>query len=123
VADPARYTQDGGRDRWFETRLTWHLDRAVFSHDEIAIERLRAQARETRRHTTHQVIEALVEWQRARRRQRSELASDEEREAAALRELEATLRLDALTDGWFSRQLARSSDASAPAQLAPARTP
>ncbi|HVZ36787.1 MAG TPA: hypothetical protein VG963_30390 [Polyangiaceae bacterium] len=123
VADPARYTQDGGRDLWFETRLTWHLDRALFSHDEIAIERLRAQERETRRHTTHQVIDALVEWQRARRKQRSELTSDEEREAAALRELEATLRLDALTDGWFSRHLARSSDAATPAQLAPERAP
>lgn len=109
VTDPARFTQDGGRDLWFETRLTWRLERAIFSRDEIAIERLRAQEREARRRTTHQVLEALLDWQRARRAQRSELLHDDERDAAALRELDATLRLDALTDGWFSRHLAQAS--------------
>jgi hypothetical protein len=109
VTDPARFTQDGGRDLWFETRLTWRLERAIFSRDEIAIERLRAQEREARRRTTHQVLEALLDWQRARRAQRSELLHDAERDAAALRELDATLRLDALTDGWFSRHLAQAS--------------
>jgi hypothetical protein len=109
VTDPARFTQDGGRDLWFETRLTWRLERAIFSRDEIAIERLRAQEREARRRTIHQVLDALLDWQRARRAQRSELLHDDERDAAALRELDATLRLDALTDGWFSRHLAQAS--------------
>ena len=31
--------QDGGRDVWFEARLAWRLDSALFSKEEIAIER------------------------------------------------------------------------------------
>lgn len=106
VADPAKFTQDGGRDLWFEARLTWHLERAVFSRDEIAIERLKAQSLEQRQRLLRQVLDALMVWQRALQAQRSELLSEDEREKAALRELEATLRLDAWTDGWFSRHLA-----------------
>lgn len=108
VADPAKFTQDGGRDLWFEARLTWHLERAIFSRDEIAIERLKAQALEQRQRLLRQVLDALMVWQRARQAQGSELVGEEEREKAALRELEALLRLDALTDGWFSRHLALS---------------
>lgn len=108
VTDPAKFTQDGGRDLWFEARLTWHLERAIFSRDEIAIERLKAQALEQRQRLLRQVLDALMVWQRARQAQRSELLGEEEREKAALRELEAVLRLDAWTEGWFSRHLALS---------------
>jgi hypothetical protein len=105
VADPAHFTRDGGRDLWFEARLTWHLERGLFSRDEIAIERLKAQAIEERHKRSRQVLDALLDWQRARLALSSELLSEEERAAAALRELEALLRLDAWTDGWFSRRL------------------
>jgi len=105
LADPARFTRDGGRDLWFEARLTWHLERGLFSQDEIAIERLKSQAIEQRQQRSRQVLDALVDWQRARLARSSELLSEEERAAAALRELEALLRLDAWTDGWFSRRL------------------
>jgi hypothetical protein len=108
VTDPAKFTQDGGRDLWFEARMTWHLERAIFSRDEIAIERLKAQALEQRQRLLRQVLDALMVWQRARQAQRSELVGEEEREKAALRELEAVLRLDAWTEGWFSRHLALS---------------
>lgn len=108
VTDPAKFTQDGGRDLWFEARLTWHLERAIFSRDEIAIERLKAQALEQRQRLLRQVLDALMVWQRARQAQRSELLGEEEREKATLRELEAVLRLDAWTEGWFSRHLALS---------------
>ena len=120
VADPAKFTQDGGRDLWFEARLTWRLDRLLFSHDEIAIRRLEAQALENRRRLLRQVLEALMAWQRARQAQRSELLSEEERQAAQLRELDALLRLDAWTDGWFSRHLERTPEAEAHTRLAPA---
>jgi hypothetical protein len=120
VTDPAKFTQDGGRDLWFEARLTWRLEHALFSHDEIAIERLKAQALENRRHLLRQVLEALMDWQRARQALRSELLSEEERQAAELRELDALLRLDAWTDGWFSRHLERTPAAEAHTRLAPA---
>jgi len=75
VTDPAKFTQDGGRDLWFEARLTWHLEQVLFSHDEIAIERLKAQALESRRQLVRQVLEALPAGSgrarpRARRRSR-----------------------------------------------------
>lgn len=105
LADPARFTRDGGRDLWFEARLTWRLERGLFSQDEIAIERLKAQSIEERQKRSRQVLDALLDWQRARLALGSELLSEEERAAAVLRELEALLRLDAWTDGWFSRRL------------------
>jgi len=105
LTDPARFTRDGGRDLWFEARLTWRLERGLFSQDEIAIERLKAQAIEERQKRSRQVLDALLDWQRARLALGSELLSEEERAAAVLRELEALLRLDAWTDGWFSRRL------------------
>lgn len=119
INDPAKFTQDGGRDLWFEARLTWHLEHVLFSHDEIAIERLKAQALESRRLLVRQVLEALLGWQRARRALGSETLPEEERSAAELHELDALLKLDAWTDGWFSRHLERSRRADEPARVRP----
>ncbi len=105
--DPARFTRDGGRDLWFEARLTWRLDSALFSKDEIAIERLKAQHHEDRSRLTREVLDALSDWQRARLTLASEPLLPEERDAAELRELTALTRLDVASDGWFSRHLAR----------------
>lgn len=113
LTDPGKFTQDGGHDLWFEARLTWRLEHLVFSHDEIAIQRLKAQELETRQRLRRQVLEALVDWQRARLAQRSELLEEEQRHALELRELDAMLRLDAWTDGWFSRHLQRTSESGA----------
>jgi hypothetical protein len=120
LSDPGKFTQDGGRDLWFEARLTWRLEHVLFSHDEIAIERLKAQALESRRRQLRQVLEALLVWQRARQALGSETVSEEERQAAELRELDAVLRLDAWTDGWFSRHLERTREADAPDRFEPA---
>ena len=113
LSDPGKFTRDGGHDLWFEARLTWRLEHLVFSHDEIAIQRLKAQELETRRRLLRQVLEALLDWQRARRAQGSELLDEEQRQALELRELDAVLRLDAWTDGWFSRHLQRTSASGA----------
>jgi hypothetical protein len=109
--DPARFTRDGGRDLWFEARLIWRLDGTLFSKEEIAVERLRAQEREDRARITREVLAALLEWQQARFALLSERLLPEERDAAWLRELGALARLDVLSDGWFSRQLPGPSPA------------
>jgi hypothetical protein len=108
LADPARFTRDGGRDLWLEARLTWRLDGAIFARDEIAIMRLRAQQREEAARLTRGVLEALVAFERARRLLASASAPPEERDAAVIRQFGAVAELDVLTDGWFSRQLARA---------------
>lgn len=108
LSDPARFTRDGGRDLWFEGRLTWQLDRALFSRDELAIERLKAQLRDDRTRLVREVTDALLDWQRARFGLAAPLASEADLQAASLAELGATARLDALTDGWFSRELERN---------------
>lgn len=105
LTDPARFTQTGETDLWLEANLTWRLGRAAFHEAEIRIENMREGARKARRQRRQQVLELLVEWQRQRDRRRSRWLTDEDREGAALAALAAQLRLDALTDGWFSRYL------------------
>jgi hypothetical protein len=107
LSDPAHFSRDGGRDLWMEARLTWRLDSAIFAKDEIAIMRLRAQQREGAAQLAREVLDALLDWQRARLLLASPLASAEERDAATVRHFGAVARLDIFTDGWFSRQLAR----------------
>jgi hypothetical protein len=116
LTDPGRFTRDGGRDLWLEARLTWRLDSAIFASEEIAIMRLRAQRREEAARLAADVLEALVDWQRARLSLASETALPEERDAATVRHFGAVARLDLLTDGWFSRQLERGRP---PADSAP----
>jgi hypothetical protein len=106
LTDPGRFTRDGGRDLWLEARLTWRLDGAIFASDEIAIMRLRAQQREDSARLAREVLEALIDWQRARLALAGEAVLPEELAAAALRQFGAVARLDVLTDGWFSRYLA-----------------
>jgi hypothetical protein len=105
LTDPGRFTRDGGRDLWLEARLIWRLDSAIFARDEIAIMRLRAQQREETARLAAEVLEALVDWQRARLSLASDRARPDEQDAAAIRQFGAVARLDRLTDGWFSRQL------------------
>ncbi len=121
--DPARFTRDGGRDLWFEARLTWQLDRAVFSRDEIAIERIKADADKQRHELVRDVVAALIDWQRARYELTLEIVEPSERVAARLRELSAVARLDVLTEGWFSRWLSKRTkllrQAAGPPQTQP----
>lgn len=113
LADPGRFTQDGGRDLWFEARLAWRLDGALFSKEEIAIERLKAEHRQERARVIREVLDALLDWQRAGVVLRTEHLLPEEREAALVKEIGAVARLDVATDGWFSRYLERRRGAAA----------
>lgn len=105
ASDPARVTRSGARDLWLEARLTWRLDRALFSPDEVAIERLRWNGEQARERLARRVLRLLVEWQRAELRRHEPLLSDEQHQRAWLDALAAAAELDVLTDGWFSRRL------------------
>lgn len=119
LSDPARFTRDGGRDLWLEARLTWRLDRALFSDDEIAVERLKAQHRDERARMTREVLDALLDWQRARLRLADGALLPEEDAAAQLAELDALARLDVATGGWFSRQVSPLPALARPVPNAP----
>ncbi|MET0412209.1 MAG: hypothetical protein ABW217_12985 [Polyangiaceae bacterium] len=104
ASDPARFSQSGGRDLFFEARLTWKLDRALFSDDEVAIERLSWGTEQARERLVQRVLELLFDWQEAR----LELArplDDERYRKAWLASLRAAAELDVLTEGWFSRRV------------------
>jgi hypothetical protein len=105
--DPYRYTQAGGTSVTFEARLTWKLNRVVFSDDELHIERLRGQRAVAARALAREVLRALTAWQRAKVRAQDPELSGVERLDAALDALEAEAALDVMTDGWFSWRLLR----------------
>lgn len=101
--DPYRYSESGGAGWWVEGRATWHLDRLLFDHAELSVERIRAGRAEAAGQLARRVLELLFEWQRARLDGRDENLSDESRNAALIRASEAEVTLDVLTNGWFSR--------------------
>jgi len=101
-SDPYRYSQAGGVSIALEAQATWRLDRAVFADEEIQVEHLRRlRARQDER-LVEDVLRALFAWQRAQAGAADTEATPEERELAELRALEAEVRLDVLTGGWFS---------------------
>jgi len=107
--DPYHYSSSGGIGWLFEARLIWHLDRLIFEHDEISVERLRADREGDAAKLTSKVVETLFAWQRASLRANDPKSSTEELESAELARTEAEIVLDVLTDGWFSERLRRPS--------------
>jgi hypothetical protein len=105
ASDPARYTQSGGRDLFFEARLTWKLDRALFSDEEVAIERLSWSSEQARERLVQRVLELLFEWQEARLELAEPLLDEQRYRKAWLGSLRAAAELDVLTEGWFSRRV------------------
>jgi hypothetical protein len=102
-SDPYQYTQAGTSELLFEARLTWHLDRLVFSDQEVSIERLQNERDAAERKLVDHVLERLTSWQRSRVRAADEDSEPEVRETAELEALGAAVELDVLTDGWFSQ--------------------
>lgn len=101
--DPERVTASGGTSLWFEGRATFRLDRLVFADDEIAIERLRADRAKLEQNLAEDVLRTFEIWQRAEAALASELTEPEQRDKAEIDAAVAEARLDAWTDGWFSR--------------------
>lgn len=102
-ADPYRTQATDGASMLYEARATWRLDRLVFADEEVAIERLRCERAAERRKLTHQVLDVLATYQRARP---TAGGSVEEREERASRGAAASVTLDGLTDGLWSTLLA-----------------
>jgi hypothetical protein len=106
VTDPYRYTSDGGTDLILEARLSWRLSGLLFGQSEVAVERIRLSSAKGRADLSQAVLKALFTWQRALLRARDPDALLDESEDAALEELEAELRLNVLTGGWFTTERA-----------------
>lgn len=105
--DPQRVTTTGGASLWLEARATWRLDRLVFTDEEVALERARAQRAEQREKVSAHVLTLLFAWQRALALEDDGHASLEEHLAASLRVLETEAELDLFTGGWFTAWRAR----------------
>ena len=111
--NPYGYTQAGTSELLFEARLTWHLDRLVFSDQEVSLERLQNERDAAERKLVDHVLERLALWQRSRVRAADEDSEPEVRETAELEALGAAVELDVLTDGWFSEAIGETEDAPA----------
>jgi hypothetical protein len=111
--DPYRYTQAGASELAFEARLTWHLDRLVFSNEEVGIERLRSEWNASERKLIEHVLLQLALWQRSSVRAADVDSEPEVRQTAELEALGAAVELDVLTDGWFSQAIGESEGQAA----------
>ena len=103
--DPYRYSTAGASELAFEARLTWHLDRLVFSNEEVGIERLRSEWNASEHKLIEHVLLQLALWQRSRVRAADVDSEPEVRETAELEAIGAAVELDVLTDGWFSQAI------------------
>ena len=120
--DPYRYSTAGAAELAFEARLTWHLDRLVFSNEEVGIERLRSEWNASEHKLIEHVLLQLALWQRSRVRAADVDSEPEVRETAELEAIGAAGELDVLTAGWFSQASGQSegqaeSDPGEPAKV------
>jgi hypothetical protein len=102
--DPYRITQADGTGLVLEGAATFRLDRLLFAHEELAVERLRLDAGTARLKLEARVVEALLGLFRARELACRDDGDDAERVPHAIRVLELLAELDGLTAGWFSEQ-------------------
>jgi len=133
-ADPYRYTMSGATNLLLEGRLSWRLGRLLFSTEDLGLERLRLARSRERQRVVERTMAVLFQWLRAQ----SELAPGKRLTARQLRtakweRVQAEMRLDVLSGGWFSahypatvpaRAAGRESESSKPsaptaAEIAP----
>jgi len=93
-----------GHGTTLEVRATWRLDRLLFDGHELQVATIEAARRRERMRLSSHVIRAYFAWRRAAT---GESHASEDRTMTT--RAEATAELDALTDGWFSEELARRS--------------
>jgi hypothetical protein len=100
--DAERTTMRGGASLWLEARATFQLDRLVFANEELRIERLRQQLATEREKLVERVLANLFAWQRHAHALYDPLVDTGACMQHALQLEELAVRLDLLTDGWFS---------------------
>lgn len=106
-----------GHGTSLEFRATWRLDRLLFDGRELQVATIEAARRRERTRLASHVIRAYYAWRRAaggttrtgddRATARIDDAGRVYDDRATTRLDEAVAELDALTDSWFSEQLAR----------------
>lgn len=102
--DPYRVTQADGAGLILEAGAVFRLDRLLFAHEELAVERLRQRAAEERLKLEARVADALLGLLRARQLACSLDPNDPGRVGHVLKLLELFELLDGLTAGWFAGQ-------------------
>lgn len=102
-----------GHSTALELRATWRLDRLLFDSRELQVAALEAARRRERRRLAARVIRSYFIWRRAAG------IADVGDDRTSPRVAEATAELDALTDGWFSLELARYRRGAARPPTAP----
>lgn len=102
-SDPYRYTQSDGSDVYGEVKLSWKLDRVLFSREELVVQRL-AQSEQARRdQVAERLLNAVFEWQLAELRSRDPAQTLEDQLRFRLLAAQARLRLNVITGGLFER--------------------
>jgi hypothetical protein len=102
--DPYRITQADGTGLILEASATFRLDRLLFAHEELQVERLRLEAGADRLKLEARVLQAVLGLFRARSLACADGGNDPERASHTLKVLELFAELDGLTAGWFSSQ-------------------
>jgi hypothetical protein len=102
--DPYRITQADGAGLTLEASVTFHLDRLLFSAEELVVERLRVRVASEHRKLELRVLTAVLGLFRARQLACAEGPDAPPRSQHLLRLLELFAELDTLTAGWFARE-------------------
>jgi hypothetical protein len=104
TTDTPNFYDAVGANLVLELRLTWRLDRLLYSGEESSIERVRLERQDARQRTATHVLEVLFAWQRAVVQAREAIVGTREEAEANLRIAETEATLDVLTAGWFSHR-------------------
>lgn len=105
--DPYRVTQAEGAGIILEASAVFRLDRLLFAHEELAVERARQDASEQRLKLEARVQAAVLGLFRARELACAEPRDDAKATLELLRALEQFQELDSLTAGWFADEAPR----------------
>ncbi len=96
----SRYTDTA--HLWLEARMTWRIDRLLYTEDEPSIERIRDDRSEARARIAARVLLVLGQWQRAWAEARAAPPESPDGFDASLRMSETESALEVLTGGWFT---------------------
>jgi len=105
--DPYRVSQAEGAGIILEASATFRLDRLLFAHEELAVERARQDAGEQRLKLEARVQAAVLGLFRAHELGCAGTRDDPQTTLEVLKALEHVAELDNLTAGWFSDQAPR----------------